>query len=410
MSALAQMEPPPSAALAARRGRFSWRRFGGKFLVISIALHLLFGLGAAVFVVQRISAARRLTFKGGPPSPNPSTRAIEHKVQMAKKQSTMNAPSLAKRITTTGLSKVALPEMPALPKLAAAPAKMAGAGGADVSFNPGGMAQSGGSSAGGAAVPFFGFRESKGGGALTGKFYDLKQLKTGKPSNLDQDHGYPDEISRFVKGGWNESQFEKYFVGPNPLYTTQIFIPKTRAEEGPRAFNLGGRVQPKMWVAVYRGVVIPPESGTYRFVGVADDVLVVRFEGRVVLDAGSTNPSGQAPKQFYAYEGLQMRTDMPWYKGCGRGDAFQVKAGESYPMEVMIGEWPGGDFKAWLLLEKEGAPYDKDAKGNPILPIFKLAASEVTKPSIEAPVFAKQGPVWKAEKPKEATPTPFPGH
>src|SRR5207244_9901796 len=65
---------------------------------------------ALPILVQRYQANRKLTFKGGPPSPNPSTRALEHKVQMAKKQSTMSAPSLAKRITTTGLAKVALPE------------------------------------------------------------------------------------------------------------------------------------------------------------------------------------------------------------------------------------------------------------------------------------------------------------
>jgi hypothetical protein len=137
----------------------------------------------------------------------------------------------------------------------------------------------------------------------------------------------------------------------------------------------------------------------------ADDVLVVRFNGRVVLDCGSNNPSGKGPGQFYASDGLQMKADMGWYKGLGRGEPFQVNAGESYPMEVLIGEWPGGDFKAWLLLEKDGVQYDKDSKGNPILPIFKLQASEVAKPSVEAPVFAKQGPVWKAEKPKtEASP------
>ena len=378
--------------------------FGGKFLFISIAVHLLFGLGAAVYVVQHYQATRKLTFKGGPPSPNPSTRAIEHKVQMAKKQSSMSAPQNAKRITTTGLSKVTLPEMPAMPKLAAAPTKMAGAGGTDVSFNPGGFSASGGSGAGGAAVPFFGFRESRGGGSLAGKFYDLKQTKEGKPSNLDEKE-YPKELSDFVRG-WNESHFAKYFVGPNPLYTTQIFIPKIDANQGPRAFNLS-RVQPKMWVIHYKGNVIPPESGTYRFVGMGDDVLVVRFNGQVVLDCGPNTPSGKEPRSFYASEGLQFKSDMPWYKGLGRGDAFQVTAGESYPMEVLIGEWPGGDFKAWLLLEKDGVQYQKDSKGNPILPVFKLAASDIPKPAVEAPVFAKEGPVWKAERPKaDASPSP----
>src|SRR6201995_4097405 len=53
---------------------WNWERTSGKFLIISIAAHALFGIIAAVFVVQHIQTARKLTFKGGPPSPNPSTR------------------------------------------------------------------------------------------------------------------------------------------------------------------------------------------------------------------------------------------------------------------------------------------------------------------------------------------------
>ena len=380
-----------------------WYRklFESRFLFISVVVHLLFAAVAAVVVVNRYQAARKLTFKGGPPSPNPSTRALEHKVQMAKKQSTMSAPSIARRIVSTGVAKVSLPEMPAMPKLAAPPVKMAGAGGADVSFNAGGMTTSGGSGAGGAAVPFFGFREAKGGGALVGKFYDLKQLKNGTPSKLDEQNGYPGELSKFVNSGWNAANLEKYFVGPNPLYTTQIFIPKMNADQGPLAFGLGGRVQPKMWTVHYKGNVVPTESGTFRFVGFADDVMVVRFNGRVVLDCGSTNPSGHGPQSFYATAGVQLDPKMGWYKGLGRGEPFQVTGGESYPMEVLIGEWPGGDFKAWLMIEKDGVQYEKDAKNNPILPIFKLSDSTVAHPASEAPAFAKTGPVWKAEKMKD---------
>src|SRR3954471_20276864 len=225
---------------------WNWERTSGKFLMISIGVHVLFGLIAAVFVVQHYQTGRKLTFKGGPPSPNPSSRALEHKVQMAKKQSTMSAPAIAKKITTTGIAKVTLPEMPAMPKLAAPAVKMAGAGGTDVSFNTGSMTTTGGGGAGGAAVPFFGFRESKGGGSLVGKFYDLKQSKNGQASKLDEKN-FPAELSKFVNG-WNESTFANYFVGPNPLYTTQIFVPKITANQAPVEFGLGGRVQPKMWV------------------------------------------------------------------------------------------------------------------------------------------------------------------
>ena len=380
---------------------WQWERTTGKFLMISIGVHILFGLVAAVYVVQQYQTARKLTFKGGPPSPNPSTRALEHKVQMVKKQNTMSAPALAKKITTTGRSKITLPEMPAMPKLAAPPVKMAGAGGADVSFNAGSMAASGGSGAGGAAVPFFGFKETKGGGALVGKFYDLKQTRNNQPTKLEEKN-FATEVSKFVNG-WNEATFANYFVGPKPLYTTQIFIPKMNANQGPIEFGLGGRVQPKMWVVHYKGTVIPTESGTFRFVGVGDDILVVRFNGRVVLDCGSTNPSGHAPQTFYETAGLNIekRAGMEWYKGLGRGDPVQVTAGESYPMEILIGEWSGIDFKAWLLIEKDGAQYEKDANGKPLLPVFKLLASTMPSPVGEAPKIAKDAVVWKAEKPKE---------
>src|SRR6266550_7451327 len=42
------------------------------------------------------------------------------------------------------------------------------------------------------------------------------------------------------------------------------------------------------------------------------------------------------------------------------------------------------------MIEKDGVQYEKDAKGAPILPVFKLAASEVAHPTTEAPVFAKR--------------------
>ena len=68
---------PEQPGLFARWWR--WERTSGKFLMISIGAHILFGLIAAVFVVQHYQTARKLTFKGGPPSPNPSSRALEHK-------------------------------------------------------------------------------------------------------------------------------------------------------------------------------------------------------------------------------------------------------------------------------------------------------------------------------------------
>ena len=105
---------PEILHVPAEPSRTLWQRVANsRFLFISILVHLVFALGATAYVVQTIVAKRKLTFISAPPSPNPNTRALEHQVQMAKKQQTMSAPAMPKRIVSTGLAKVSLPEMPA---------------------------------------------------------------------------------------------------------------------------------------------------------------------------------------------------------------------------------------------------------------------------------------------------------
>ena len=135
------------------RPRFGTRLqqlLAGKFLIVSIAVHLLFGVGATYYVVQRIQAKRKVTFAAGPPAVNPSQRALEHKVSMAKKKNTMSAPAQAKRITTTGFARVALPEMPTMPNaMEVIPNKMAGLGGVGTGFGAGGGGSGMGTGGGG---------------------------------------------------------------------------------------------------------------------------------------------------------------------------------------------------------------------------------------------------------------------
>jgi SAM domain (Sterile alpha motif) len=74
------------------------------FLGISIALHLVFGLGAGYWVVQQINAKRKLQFNGGPPTVSASKRALEHKVSLQKKKNAGGAPAQARRIAVSGLA------------------------------------------------------------------------------------------------------------------------------------------------------------------------------------------------------------------------------------------------------------------------------------------------------------------
>jgi len=108
--------PFPEGESAPPPRRKYWKRLlASRVFLISLALHVLFAIGATYLIVQSIQAKRKLTFQGGPASPNPSTRALEHQINMTRMQQTMSAPAQARRITTTGLAKISLPDMPSLP-------------------------------------------------------------------------------------------------------------------------------------------------------------------------------------------------------------------------------------------------------------------------------------------------------
>ncbi len=155
METLTEEAPPPPKAPS------RVRRFSAPVLVAVVIFHLLFGGVAAVWVVSRYSAARKLTFNAGPKSPNPSERALEHRVQLQKKtQSTSAPPAVPRRVLTTGISKVTLPPMPEIKSPESAPRSMMSAGGTGNAFGPAGATSGGGGGGGGGtAINFFGIRD-----------------------------------------------------------------------------------------------------------------------------------------------------------------------------------------------------------------------------------------------------------
>ncbi len=370
---------------------YHWRRWGWNFLTLSILGHVLFGVLAAYLIVATFTAKKKPDFKApGPAGPNASTRSLEHKVSMAKQRQHGGAPPNAKRVTTTGLTKVALPVVPSMPKMdaAAVPLTMAGMSGTGAGLGGFGSGSGGGGGGGGGGgLNVFGLRTASQG--LVGTFYDLKQSPQGQPTNITQDE-YATALKNFVAGGMNPGVMTRYFKGPNPLYITQLLIPVINADEGPRAFDLANKVQPGHWCVHYKGRVLAPASGRFRFVGVGDDVLVVRFNNQVVLDCGFLSPTGRVPGRYFWYDEFAPEPRGGWFKGCGEGNEFTVTAGQSYPIDIVIGEAPGGKFHASLLLEESGHEYRKDGAGNPILPIFHVTRTRTTRPEGQTPPVAEE--------------------
>jgi hypothetical protein len=198
---------------------------------------------------------------------------------------------------------------------------------------------------------------------LVGQLYDLKQTPGRKATEFadpSDDHNGTtwnglDFLRSFVKD-WDLSTLDRFYKAPITLYATQIFIPERRSEESTKAFGVSDVVQAKRWVIVYNAKVTAPETGTFRFVGWADDFMVVRWNGDNVLDA------------CYAGELLDpsARTDSAANRVHGKW--IDMEAGVPVPLQILIGEGPGG-FSGFLLsVQKKGA---ESTTGDD--PVFQLA-------------------------------------
>lgn len=274
--------------------------------------------------------------------------------------------------------------------------------------------------------------DSAGGSSLVGTFYDLKQSASGKLLKEDLTYEeHTDILKKFIKSGWKESTLSKYYKAPKKLYNSHIFISHRLADEAPRAYGCEKTVKPKHWVVVYKGKIVAPKTGKFRFVGLADDILTVRLNGKEVYDHGyfymtlggrymenmefyqvlegtakntvlkrQFQQSGiyHIPATFYKYSTMEHYNQR--MNGMIAGPEFSVTAQGVYPIEIMVSEVPGGGFSAFLLIEEIGANYRKDKSGAPILPLFRTnyslpdpAFNQGTKPP-----FDPIGIVWPCVK------------
>lgn len=203
-------EAPPETPIAKAR------RFSAPVLAAVVIFHLLFGGVAAIWVVSRYSAARKLTFNAGPKSPNPSERALEHRVQLQKKtQSASAPPAVPKRVLTTGISKITLPPMPEIKSPESAPRSMMSAGGTGNAFGPAGATSAGGGGGSGTAINFFGIRDLSTSIVIMIDVSDSMFTRTG-------DAQYP---SKLIKHG-KEQNFQ--VVRDEAIKLVQSLTPQTR--------------------------------------------------------------------------------------------------------------------------------------------------------------------------------------
>jgi hypothetical protein len=138
-------------------------------------------------------------------------------------------------------------------------------------------------------------------------------------------------------------------------------IPKGAASIAPESFGAADEVEATLLTAVYKGTFKPAKTGRFRLIGRADDLLIVRINGRMVIDASL--------RVFDPYSNWEKKdkTDVTEWKAPNRlfnfgrrgdpvtGDWFQLSEGVDTEIEVLLGEVPGGEFGGYLLIEKRGS-------------------------------------------------------
>lgn len=275
--------------------------------------------------------------------------------------------------------------------------------------------------------------------ALVGRFYDLKQpLREGaKPLTRGE---VVQKIKEFDGKKWDQRVFEDYYSPAVRLYAPYFYLPRCKASYGPEAFQCNEtdsarRVAPSAWVVVYRGVVTAPEDGFFRFAGMGDDTLMVRFDNKLVLEAGWSIPTRGdmvlGTKKQYQQEITSKKNKCALYQykqtphwnavlgGIPTGEVFRVKKGKKYPIEILVSEIPGNEFGFCLLMQKVKSPgtaphgvfAPKDSpelylfRTNESLPDFSAIEAALTaggkdyrvKGFMEGPPFDHKSPVWKVD-------------
>jgi hypothetical protein len=404
---------------------------GAGSLSISVLLHVIL-LVIGVFWVLRVvqDPPKKVDFM--PPSGGGGEPSAE--VQAKRKRMNAVAQEIPRLAALDVASAITLPEPDPSSQLSALESLTSGkpSGGLGGSGSGGGKGNGSGKGIGDGTGPGLGggsgFQNPFGmldgrKTALVGNFYDLKQKKDGTPTGFDESATLQ-VLSDFVtKDNWNLRKLEEFFKAPNTLYQTKLYIPIMSAALALEAFGCKD-VQPVFWVAHYRGMIEAPRAGRFRFVGRADNVMVVRFNRKVVLDGGDYSAklgkviwdagsisvlAGNSENSDQEKEMRRGGYDIPvksyQYPTSGQynerggvmvGKDFTVKAGAKYPVEILLSEL-GGLFGASLMIEEDGVEYKKDSSGSPILPLFRLD-SELPAPSTEnrgSPPYDPEGPVWK---------------
>ncbi|MDF7807200.1 SHD1 domain-containing protein [Pontiellaceae bacterium B12219] len=332
--------------------------------VISLLVHAAAFTLAGLLVVFTVTQKEEKKFVPPKPVDRPKMKLKKPKVQVKKSAQPKTSQRIVTKVTRANMPDIQLPEMSGIGD---------GIGNGDF----GGFDIMPDLS----EVTIFGSGQTIG-NDFVGTFYDLKRSRSGNVIPMDETQ-YADELTKFCRSGWKPSVLARFYQSPKKLYTTTFCVPHVPSSLAPFAFGEPDTIACQ-WAVHYKGMLVYPEDIKFRFWGHGDDILIVRVGGKIVLDASWESDSYGA--RLIAGKWVSSATkNRQWYLGnnlAWGGDWIELKAGEPVEMEVLLGEQPGGNFCAMLLVEVDGAEYETNPQNQKFLPIFRT--SETTRPIANA--------------------------
>ncbi|MEE9368047.1 MAG: SHD1 domain-containing protein [Pontiella sp.] len=322
--------------------------------IISLMVHAVAFSLAGLLVVFTVHQKEEKKFIPPKPVDRPKMKLKKPKVKVKKSVKPKSTTRIVTKVKRASMPDIQLPEMSGM-----SDGLVGGIGGFEIVPDIG-------------EITVFGAGQTIG-NDFVGTFYDFKRNRSGTP-RIMSDAQFVDAMVKFNSSGWKPSSIARYYRSPKKMYATCFMMPTLRSSVAPTAFNEGDTIG-YAWMVHYKGQLVYPEDIKIRFWGHGDDILAVRVDGKLVLNAcwednnrgtrligGKWVSSATKNRQFY------MGNNLAW-----GGDWIELEAGVPKDMEVIVGEVPGGGFCSMLTVEVEGAEYERNRQSRDIYPMFKTS-------------------------------------
>lgn len=325
-------------------------------VLLSVIIHAAFFLLAGLLVVFTITKKEEDRFVHPKAVERPKMKLRKPKMQVKKSSSPKSTTRIVTKVNRPSMPDIQLPEMSGM-----------------------GDGLAGGLGDGFDMMPdlddisIFGGEQTIG-NDFVGTFYDFLKDRNGRWIQLSDT--LPEFLRGFVRSGWKESYFSRYYRSPKKLYATTCMFPcieSIMARVAYNEFEEGHKANDYYWAIHYKGQLVHKRGIKFRFWGMGSSFLIVRVDGRTVLDAPRSLTGSS--KLDLTWNTKSADSHKYWI-GTGLmtvGDWITLEPGVPLKMEYLFADWGGGEFSATLLVEVEGMEYPRNRQNGPILPIFKTA-------------------------------------